>query len=226
MARKPDRDHAPTKSNRERIIDAVLALLAERPIEEIGFGDIAGRAGLTLAECRGEFGSVLAVVAAHMKETDRQVLAGQDAETGEESPREQLFDVLMRRLEVLTPHRDAIRSLVRSASRNPGLAFALNGLTVRSLQWMLTAANIGAAGPKGMLRAQGLAMLYAPVLRTWLDDDDPGLARTMAALDRGLARGARWAGLLEDIWRLAPSRCLPGRRRRRARDRGEEEVAA
>ena len=223
MARKPDRDHAPTKSNRERIIDAVLALLAERPIEEIGFGDIAGRAGLTLAECRGEFGSVLAVVAAHMKETDRQVLAGQDAETGEESPREQLFDVLMRRLEVLTPHRDAIRSLVRSASRNPGLAFALNGLTVRSLQWMLTAANIGAAGPKGMVRAQGLAMLYASVLRTWLDDEDEGLARTMAALDRALARGQRWSGLLDDVGRV--SACVRGAGRRRRRDT-DESVAA
>ena len=119
-----------------------------------------------------------------------------------------------------------IRSLVRSASRNPGLAFALNGLTVRSLQWMLTAANIGAAGPKGMLRAQGLAMLYAPVLRTWLDDDDPGLARTMAALDRALGRGARWAGRLDDLCRFVPRRRRRSDRWRGGRaDRDEEPVA-
>ena len=124
----------------------------------------------------------------------------------EEPPRERLFDVLMRRLEILAPHKAAVRSLLRSAARNPGLAFALNGLAVRSQQWMLTAADIGAAGPRGTLRAQGLALLFAQVLRTWVHDDDPGLARTMAALDRGLARGQRWSGFLDDLFRIPPPR--------------------
>jgi AcrR family transcriptional regulator len=228
MARRPEREHTePANTNREKIIAAVMALLAEQPIEKIGFGAIAGRASLTLADCRAEFGSVLAVLAAHIKEIDRRVLAGGDADTAQEPPRERLFDVMMRRFEALGPHKAAVRSLTRSAACNPGLAFALNALTVRSMQWMLTAADIGAAGPKGMVRAQGLALLYASVLRTWLDDDDPGLARTMAALDRGLARGARWSGFLDDLCRLAPSRCcVPGRWRRRSRDRADEEPAA
>jgi AcrR family transcriptional regulator len=232
MARKPAREptepkHGGDKSNREKIIAALMALLAEQSIEQIGFGAIAARAGLSLADCRAEFGSLLGVLAAHMKQTDRQVLAGGDADTAEEPPRERLFDVMMRRLEALAPHKAAVRSLTRSAACNPGLAFALNGLAVRSMQWMLTAADIGAAGPKGSVRAQGLALLYASVLRTWLDDDDPGLARTMAALDRGLARGARWSGLLDDLCRFAPSRCcVTGRRRRHLRDRTDEEPAA
>ena len=62
-------------------------------------------------------------------------------------PRERLFDVLMRRLEILAPHREAVRSLLRSARRNPPLALALNGLAVRSQQWMLTAAGIERIGP-------------------------------------------------------------------------------
>jgi AcrR family transcriptional regulator len=228
MARRPAREPSePAKTNREKIIAALMELLAEERIEEIGFGAIARRAGLSLADCRAEFRSVLAVVSVHMKEVDRQVLAGGDADTAEEPPRERLFDVLMRRLEVLAPHKAAIRSLARSAARDPALAFALNGLAVRSMQWMLTAADISAAGPKGILRAQGLALLYASVLRTWLDDEDPGLARTMAALDRGLARGARWASLLDEVCRFAPSRCcVPRRWSRRSRDAADEEPAA
>ncbi|HXW25036.1 MAG TPA: TetR/AcrR family transcriptional regulator [Xanthobacteraceae bacterium] len=228
MARRPEREHTePAKTNREKIIAALLALLAEQPIEKIGFGAIAARAGLTLADCRAEFRSVLAVLAAHMKEIDRQVLAGGDVDAAEEGPRERLFDVLMRRLEALGPHKAAIRSLTRSAACSPGLAFALNGLIVRSLQWMLTAADISAAGPKGLMRAQGLAVLYASVVRTWLNDDDPGLSRTMAALDRALARGARWSGVLDELCRLTPSRCcVPGRWRRRSRDIDEEPAAA
>ena len=96
------------------------------------------------------------------------------------------------------------------------------------MQWMLTAADISASGPKGMVRAQGLALLYASVLRTWLDDDDPGQARTMAALDRALASGQRWAGFLDDLCRIPEAACRLGRRTRRRRERDErgEETAA
>src|SRR6516225_9747704 len=192
---------APT-TDREKIIAAFLALLAEARFESIGLAEVAGQAGVSLAQLRDEFPSTLAIVAAHIKATDRAVLAADRSDMAEEPERERLFDVLMRRLEILAPHRDAVRSLLRSARRNPPLALALNGLTVRSQQWMLTAAGVGASGPRGMIRAQGLAVLFASVLRTWVDDDDPGQARTMAALDRALARGQRWAGLLDGLDRI------------------------
>jgi hypothetical protein len=131
----------------------------------------------------------------------------------------------MRRIELLAPHKAAVRSLMRSAVRNPGLAIALQGTALRSQQWMLTAADIGAAGPRGFVRAQGLALLFASVLRTWVDDDDPGLARTMAALDRALARGQRWSGLLDELCRIPAFACRMRSRRRRADDIDEETAA-
>ncbi len=211
------------RSNRDRIVDAFLVQLAQRRYEQIGFADIAASAGLSLADCRAEFASVLGVLAAHVKTVDRKVLAGGESDMAQEPPRERLFDVLMRRLEVLAPHRAAVRSLMRSAPRNPGLAAALNGLAVRSQQWMLTAADIDAAGTRGMIRAQGLALLYASVLRVWINDDDPGLARTMAALDRSLGRGGRWAGLLNDMFRLPLCRSRDRHDHRRATDAAGDE---
>jgi len=222
-ARPPD----PDKSPRERVIAAFMGLLAEKPIEEIGLAEIARTAGVSLSELRGLFNSPLAILAAQMKETDRAVLAAEDADLADEPERERLFDVLMRRLELLEPHKDAVRSLTRSATRNPAIALALNSLAVRSQQWMLTAADIDAAGPRGMVRAQGLAFLFASVLRTWVHDDDPGHARTMAALDRALARGQRWAGLLDGLSRLSGlATGMRPRRRRRHRDDDEDEETA
>ena len=232
MARKPKSkpatrraasDHRP---ERERIIDAFMALLAEKPIEQIGLAEIAKGTGVSLSDLRGAFDSTLAILAAYVKQIDRAVLAGDDADMAEEPPRERLFDVLMRRIELLAPHKAAVRSLMRSAVRNSGLALALQGLGLRSQQWMLTAADIGTAGPRGFVRAQGLALLFASVLRTWIDDDDPGLARTMAALDRALARGQRWSGLLDELCRIPSYACrMRSRRRRPADDRDEETVA-
>ena len=244
MARKPARKAAtkPTRSasahsasaasqatpttEREKIIAALLAILPEKPFQAIGLADIAAAAGVSLAQLRDEFPSTLAILAAHVKATDRAVLADDLSDMADEPVRERLFDVLMRRLEVLAPHREAMGSLLRSARRDPPLAVALNGLARRSQQWMLTAAGIGASGPRGMIRAQGLAVLFASVLRTWIDDDDPGQARTMAALDRALGRGQRFAGFLDDLC-IIPSRLcrLRSRRRRRRDNSGESAVA-
>jgi AcrR family transcriptional regulator len=228
----PDEGSHPPLSDREKIIHAFFALLAEQAFEDIGYADIAARAGVPLATLRREFGSKFPIVAAYVKAIDRKVLAGGDADIADEPPRERLFDVLMRRLEAMAPDRTAIRSLMRSARRHPSLAFAFNALAVRSQQWMLTAANIDAAGPRGIVRAQGLALLFADVLRTFVRDEDEGLARTMAALDRALARGQRWSGFLEDLCRLAPGRRLFSRLRHRRhdidrdvdRDLGEEAI--
>ena len=213
------------QTERDKIIEAFLALLSEKRFAAIGFDDIAQRTGLSLAQLRREFASTLAILAAHIKAADRAVLAQDTADMAEEPARERLFDVLMRRLDVLAAHRDAVRSLLRSARTNPPLAMALNGLAVRSQQWMLTAAGIGASGPGGMIRAQGLAMLFASVLQTWADDDDPDQARTMAALDRALARGQRVLGLLDDLCSI-PRRICGLRSRRRRRSRGGSREAA
>jgi AcrR family transcriptional regulator len=231
MARKPkNKRKAPTAppprgtSDRDKAVDALMALLAEHSFEDIGLAEVAGRAGLKLSQLRAEFGSTLAIVGAHIKDIDRAVLAGGTADMAEEPARERLFDVLMRRLEALAPYKEAVRSLLRSARYDPPLTLALNVMAVRSQQWMLTAAGIDASGPKGMVRAQGLALLFANVLRTWVDDDDDGLARTLAALDQDLARGQRFAGLLDDLCRIPEAACQLRKRmrgttrRRRERD--------
>ena len=218
-SRRPTVRAAAPATGRDKIVAAFMALLAETSFERIELAEVAKQAGVSLADLRGEFSSTLAILAAHIKAIDRAVLSGGDAEMADETPRERLFDVLMRRLELLAPHKNAARSLLRSARRNPGVALALNTLAVRSQQWMLTAAGIGAAGPRGVVRAQGLALMFANVLRVWVDDEDDGQAKTLAALDRELERGQRLAGLLDDLCGLPKRICSLARRpRRRGRD--------
>jgi len=232
MARKPKRARkeqpAPPPprgtSDRDKAIDALMALLAEQSFEDIGLAEVAGRASLKLSQLRAEFGSTLAIFAAHTKDIDRAVLAGGDTDMTDEPPRERLFDVLMRRLEAMAPYKEAVRSMLHSARRNPGLAFALNCMAVRSQTWMLEAAGINAAGRKGALRAQGAALMFARVLSVWLHDDDPALDRTMAALDRGLASAERWSGFLDDL--LCIPKCILRGPRRRRRHSDEEEAEA
>ncbi len=215
-------------SDRDKAVDALMALLAEHSFEQIGLAEVAGRAGIKLSALRAEFGSTLAIYAAHIKDIDKAVLDGGDEDMLVENPRERLFDVLMRRLEAMTPYKDPIRSIVRSARRSPGLALALNAMATRSQGWMLEAAGIGASGARGALRAQGAALMFARVVSVWLDaeDDEDANELAMAALDRGLSSAERWDGFIGDLCALP--RCLMRgpRRRRRARYEDDETVEA
>ena len=70
------------------------------------------------------------------------------------------------------------------------------------MRFMLEAAGIDSEGAVGAVKLQGLALAWARILRTWFQDDDPGLASTMAALDRELARGSSFVARAEDLNRL------------------------
>lgn len=190
------------KSARDAIVSAYMELLADHAPRQIGLADIAEKAGVGLAALRAEFGSSFDILAAFMKSVDVKVLDGVDADLADQSTRERLFDILMRRLDVLAPHKAAIRSLGEAARRDPGLAMGLNRLAVRSHQFMLAAAGDTRGGPASGLRAQALAALFARVIHSWLDDEDPALARTMRVLDEELGKAERGAKMLADFERV------------------------
>ncbi|GGF88373.1 hypothetical protein GCM10007301_55330 [Azorhizobium oxalatiphilum] len=202
-----------SETSRDAALRAFLQLLEEKPFERIALADVAEHSSVPLSELRADFGSTRDLLAAFFRATDRHVLAaGPSAdELSDEPPKERLFEVLMRRLDALEPYRGAVGSLTRSARRNPPLALLLLHLGARSQMWMLAAAGVTSTGLAGAARARGLALLFARIVGIWLDDDeDPGLARTMAALDRELTSGAKLLGMLDDMAFLA----IPWRKRR------------
>lgn len=213
-------------ANRDKIVEALLSLLAEQPFERVDLRAIAERASVSLVELRREFNSAIDILAAYMRDTDEKVLAaGIDAELAAAPARERLFDVVMQRIELQKPHREAIRSLARSVRRDPAFALALNALSLRSAQWMLAAAGISSGGVQGCVRAQGLVVVMAQTYRAWFEDDDAGLARTMAALDRQLANGERALNLLDGLCRFVPRFSGRGRRRRYGTPSGDAAAA-
>jgi AcrR family transcriptional regulator len=229
---------APAASPRDRIVDALMELAAERRWQDIELTDVAERAGVTLAEFRDLFPSKGAVLGAFSRRIDRQVLEGTDADLSEETVKERLFVVLMRRLVALAPYKTALRCVMQGVKGDPLSLAALNQLAVNSHRFMLAAAGIDTEGPLGAIKVQGSVLLWSRVLDTWFRDDDPGLARTMATLDRELTRGGRIVSGLNDACRMAaPFRALfqsaaeGGRRfrerqradRRSPRDGGDEE---
>lgn len=181
---------------RGRIIAATMKLASERPWKDVTLLDIAEAAGVTLVDLKQEFTTRSAILAAFTRAVDDEVLRRAPKRERTTSARDAIFEILMTRFDVLAPYKQALRSIAGGA-RAPDPAFVCSFLA--SQHWMLQAAGIDTSGVTGGMKVSGLAGLYASVLRTWLKDDDPGLARTMAALDRRLRRGERAMSNVEDL---------------------------
>lgn len=198
-----------TKRQRQSVISAFLGLLSEKSFAEIGLDEIAERASMSLADLRAAFDGKLAIYEAFVRDIDEAVLAADVSDMSGEPPRERLFDVLMRRLDALAPHRAALSGIMRSARQDPLLAASLNRIALISQRWMLTAAGIRFEGLLGAAVTQGLVVSFARVMRVFLAEEDPGMPRTMAALDRELRRAQSSFERLERVGRLFRR---PGRR--------------
>ncbi|MCX8133559.1 MAG: TetR family transcriptional regulator [Roseococcus sp.] len=156
---------------------------------------VAAEAGVPLAELRRRFPGPLAFLRAHLAAVEQEVIAG-TVEDATSTARDRLFDVLMRRLDAMQPHRAGIIRLMRDLPRDPALALWLAAQMPASMAWMLEAAGLEAGGPKGAARAHGLAVVWLAALRAWEKDETQDLSPTMAALDRALDRADKAARTL------------------------------
>ncbi|HKX08371.1 MAG TPA: helix-turn-helix domain-containing protein [Stellaceae bacterium] len=184
---------------RDRILDAALALAEREGWRKASLGAIAQEAGVPLHEFYGEFRSRAAILGALMARTDAAVLAG-TAAGSEDSGRDRLFDVLMRRFDAMKPHRAALKAIARDLGTDPPTALCSAPAFLRSMAWMLEAAGLSSAGIRGRMRVRALGVLYLCVMRVFVDDDTEDLAKTMAALDRRLSQAEPWLGLGSFRW--------------------------
>jgi AcrR family transcriptional regulator len=230
MASRAKSEAKPTDP-RSKIVDALFELASKTRFEDISIRDICTTAGVSLADFRDSFPSKGAVLASFSRRIDRAVLAQDSEELADESPRERLFDILMRRIEAMAPYREGLREASAWLRRNPSSALAINQTVLSSMRFMLEAAGIEVdSGAAGTIKLQGLAFAWARIVSVWLDDDDPGLSRTMAELDRVLTRGERAVAGVDRLNDLAsPFRAIAraafeagrrtrGRRRARRKD--------
>lgn len=201
MAKKPSpRKAAPAKGAstgiEDRLIDAMLALAETEGWRGLTVAAIARDAGVPLADLHPRYNSRVAVLAAFVRRIDKAVVAGDFGFSPEDTKRDRLFAVLMRRFDALVPHREALRRIRSGLLLDPLAAAAALPVFGCSMAWMLEAAEIASDGAAGHARTAGLAGVWVKTMRVWLDDDTPDLAQTMAALDRNLGRAGRCAEML------------------------------
>jgi ubiquinone biosynthesis protein COQ9 len=178
-------------SKRSKAVRTALDLAKERGWADISLTDIAQAANLDLADLRREFSCKTDIISAFQKEVDAEVLSRSRPAGEAQSPRDRLFDVIMTRFEVMQPYKSALKRISSYLCCRPGEAATLLCGSLASQYWMLAGSGAKLDGPGGALRVAGLAAIYGKVFQVWLDDQSPSHDKTMAALDKRLARGER-----------------------------------
>ncbi len=174
---------------RQKIIDASFELAEVKGWRQLALPEIAEAAGVSLAELYRHFAGKQAILDAFSQSIDSALLDELEDDLELEEPaRDRLFDVLMRRFDLLRPHRDALARITHDQASDPlALCGSLRQLLL-SMRWMLEAARIGTGGLVGAVRVKALVAIYLSVIPVWLRDETADQSKTMAALDARLRR--------------------------------------
>jgi len=167
---------------------AALAVVARDGWRDTGLRAIAAEAGCSLSALLPFLSSKHALFDLIARQADAAMLADDLVPDAQESTRDQLFELLMRRFDALEPHRAGIAILLRQSAQDPAALLCGGFAAGRSMGLALEAAGLQSSGVKGLLRRKGLGAVALYALRAWLGDETPDRSITMAALDKALRR--------------------------------------
>jgi AcrR family transcriptional regulator len=186
------RSGAGPRSDADRIIDAALSRVPSEGWQHLSLAAIADAAEMPILQVYRTFRSKRAILDGLYRRIDEAVLAEPPPPEPGERPRDRLFDLLMRRFDALRPHKPAVEVLRHELPGDPVTTLCGARSLLRSMRWMLEAADISTDGIRGAVAVRLATAAYLSAVRVWLRDDSPDLARTMAALDARLRRIERW----------------------------------
>ncbi len=176
------------KDHQQNIIETALNLAAQKDWSSVTLHEIATRSGVDCADLRHHFSSKDAILDRFSDVIDTQLAEKIDPDIATAPVRERLFELLMARFDLLTGHKEALRSIMNSVPADP-LSIAPGLMRLRhSMRWTLEIADISVSGMRGFLRVQFLSAAFLAALRVWLRDESPDMAMTMATIDRWINR--------------------------------------
>lgn len=205
MARKPNAAKPKPKAKPKadsgdaltHILAAAMAEAAAVGWAHVSFEAVATRAGLNLGEVLLHVPTKAHLLARFADHIDSVALSSVRAIDHTQSVKDRLFDLLMRRFDALQKHRDGVKALMTAVTREPGEAAMLLARLSRSMSATLSAAGVSVHGVMGVAQTEGLKAVYIAALRAWRTDDSEDMAKTMAALDKGLGFAERAAGFMK-----------------------------
>ena len=177
------------KNTNENIISTTLELSETIPWQEITIDGIAHATKIKSSDLLKIFPSKLLILNAFNRQLDAEII--QEFSNIEKlgSVRDQLFDILMARFDLLNRHKPAIKLIYKKTVPFDLLAsaYGLSSLT-KSMGIVLSIVGIPTDTLLGCMKTKILSAIFVRSFITWLGDDSTDMAKTMAILNSDLAK--------------------------------------
>ena len=100
------------------------------------------------------------------------------------SVKDNLFELIMLRLEYMQPYRNALKSIKTSFKSDPLVARSVAKNVMNSLDFYLELTNAFNDSFLDIFKKKSIFLIYSYIFMIWLEDDSDELSKTMSELDK------------------------------------------
>ena len=100
------------------------------------------------------------------------------------SVKDNLFELIMLRLEFMQPYRNALKSIKSSFKSDPLVAKSVAKNVMNSLDFYLELTNAFNDSFLDIFKKKSMFLIYSYIFMIWLEDDSDELSKTMSELDK------------------------------------------
>ena len=114
------------------------------------------------------------------------------------STKDNLFELIMLRLEYMQPYKAALKSIIFSIKKQPGMLRSVSNNVLDSLDFYLELTKAYDKSFFDLFKKKSILLIYSYIFKIWLDDNTEELSKTMSELDKLLTFSERLANNIKN----------------------------
>ena len=174
--------------NEKKLINKGFALIREIGWNNFDIKTLSKKEKISEEEISFFFSCKYSLIERFTKMIDSEVESNLSFdEMKESSVKDNLFEVIMLRFDVMEPYKIALSKLIKSAKKNPALFSVISKNVINSMDFYLEISNSYKGLTIDLFKKNFLFIIYSYTFKIWLEDNSDDLSKTMAALDKSLS---------------------------------------
>ena len=167
------------------LIKSSFKIIEERGWKSFSLQKLSYAEKIPINEIKIFFKSEITILDEFSKMIDIEVEKSFDyEELTNTSVKDNLFELIMLRLEFMQPYRNALKSIKSSFKSDPLVAKSVAKNVMNSLDFYLELTNAFNNSFLDIFKKKSIFLIYSYIFMIWLEDDSDELSKTMSELDR------------------------------------------
>ena len=167
------------------LINASLNIIEKSGWKSFSLQKLSYSEKIPVSEIKKIFNSEINILDEFSKMIDIKVEKSFDFEELQNtSVKDNLFELIMLRLEFMQPYRNALKNIKNSFKSDPLVAKSVAKNVMNSLDFYLELTNVFNDSFLDIFKKKSIFFIYSYIFMIWLEDDTEELSKTMSELDK------------------------------------------